>query len=385
MIYTQSDLRGRINAGIQGKIDMLVSPQDTMNETVREVLSEVSLRSTRRRASLTPNLFSHEYEYSCPTDLMSHKIIDIPAQAKRADGEFTFVPSEQFRRSPRIGDISIDDFNGTRVLLINSATPDDSTQIVSLEAVDTGPADWTALGDATNVEANSDDFVSGNASIEYDIGSGATTTAGLYVDGATAVDLSEYISHSASVFVYARITSTTNITNFKLRLGQSASAYNEFTVTTANDGTAFANGWNLLRFDLTSPSATGSPNTTSIDYVALYMTKTAGKINEAGYMFNGLVAKKGKYAYIKYYSKYGWQTTGGTYIENSTDASDLLNADTDEFDLFVKKGRVIAANETDLQEGQIERLKKDYTLAVKAYEMNAPAEDKAMVSTYYDY
>ena len=385
MIYTQSDLKTRINAGIQGKIDMLVSPQDTMNEAAREVLTEVSLRSTRRKSTLTPNLFNEVYEYTCPTDLMGNKIIDIPAQAQRADGEFTFVPSEQFRRAPRVGDISIDDFNGTRILLINSATSDDSSSIVSLEEVDTGPADWTALGDATNIEANSDDYVRGNASIEFDIGSGATTTAGIYVDGASAVDLSEYISHSASVFVYARITSTTNITNFKLRLGQSASAYNEFTATTTNDGTAFAAGWNLIRFDLTSPTATGSPNTTSIDYVALYMTKTAGKINEAGYMFNGLIAKKGKYANIKYYSKYPWQSSTGTYKENSTDASDFLNADTDEFDLIVKKGRVIAAGETDLSEGQIDRLKKEYANAVAAYKLTSPAEDKAMVSTYYDY
>lgn len=385
MIYTQSDLRGRINAKIQGKIDMLVSPQDTMNEAVREVLSEIRLRSTRRKASLTPNLFSQQYEYACPSDLMGPAIIDVPAQAKRADGEFTLVPSEQFRRYPQVGDIAIEDFNGTRLLLINSAVEDDTTEITTTEVVDTGPADWTALGDATNVAADTDDYVTGNGSIEFDIGSGATTTAGISLTGMDSVDLDDYIGHAASIFTHARITSTTNLTNFKLRLGQDASNYYEYTATARNDGTAFATGWNLLRFDLTSVSTTGSPTSTGIDYATLYMTKTAAKINEAGYMFNGLFAKKGKYHDVMYYSKYGWQSSAGTYKENSTDASDLLNADTDEFDLFVKKGRVIAGVEVDLPENQIERLKKEYEDARANYQMKNPSEDKINVSTYHYY
>lgn len=386
MSYTQSDLRGRINSKIQGKIDMLISPQDTMNTAVREVLTDVSLRSTKRKATLTPNLFSFFYEYQCPSDLKGYAIIDIPAQAKREDGEFNLVPSEQFRRNAKPGDIAVEDFNGTRLLLINSQVTDYTSTIVSTDDVDIGSVSWTAVGDATNVEQNTDDYVRGSGSIEFDIGSGATTTAGISIASFEAVDLDDYIGHTASAFVQARITSTTNITNYKLRLGQDASNYYEYTATTKNDGTAFSTGWNELRFDLTTPTTTtGSPSSLNVDYCALYMTKTTGKINENGYMFNGLLVKKGKYHNVMYYTKYGWKTSAGTYIENSTDATDILIADTDEFDLITKKGAVIAADELDFPDNEIARKEKEYSNALNQYKLLNPSEEKVIVSTYHEY
>lgn len=386
MSYTQSDLRGRINSKIQGKIDMLISPQDTMNSAVREVLTDVSLRSTRRKATLTPNLFSFFYEYQCPSDLKGYAIVDIPAQAKREDGEFTMVPSEQFRRNPHPGDISIEDFNGTRLLLINSQTTDYTSTIVSTDDVDVGSVSWAAFGDATGVDQNTDDYVRGSGSIEFDIDASGGTTAGILISGFNTIDLDDYIGHTASVFVQARITSATNITNYKLRLGQDSSNYYEYTVTARNDGTAFATGWNELRFDVLTPTTTvGSPTATGINYVALYMTKTTGKINENGYMFNGLLAKKGRYHDVMYYSKYGWKTSAGTYIENSTDGSDILIADTDEFDLVVKKGEVIAADELSFPENEIARKEKKYNDALAQYKLNNPSQEKITVSTYWEY
>lgn len=385
MFYTQADFQDRINSKIQGKIDMLVSPQNTMNEAVREVKNEIKLRSARRKTSLVPNLIQDFYEYTCPTDLDGYSIIDIPAQAKRSDGEFTFVPSEQFRRSPRVGDISVDDFNGVRVLLIDSKVEDFSNDFTSLESVSQGSASWAAFGDAENIAANSDDYVRGNASISYDIDASGGTTAGIDIDGISAQDLSDFIGHPASVFVQARLTSATNVTNFKLRLGQSSSAYYEFTVTTRNDGTSFDEGWNELRFDLSSSTTVGSPTTTNIDYVALYMTKDVAKVSEDGYMFNGITARKGKYHDVKYYSKYGWQSSAGAYKENSTDVTDVLVADTDEFDLFVKKGRVIAADEVELNENQIRRLEKEYEAAKQNYMLKNTSEEKAVISSYHTY
>lgn len=386
MSYTQADLRDRINAGIQGKIDMLVSPTNTMNEAVREVKTELRIRSGRRKTSLVPNLIRNFYEYQCPTDLESQGIIDIPAQAKRADGEFNLVPSEQFRRSPSLGDIAIDDYNGIRVLLINSKTDESSNDFVSMEQVDLGPASWILFGDAENVAANTDDYVRGNGSIEYDISSAGGTTAGIQIDGINTADLTDFINHPASAFIQARLTSATDVTNIKLRLGQSSSAYYEYTVTARNDGTAFSTGWNELRFDLATPSATvGSPTTTGIDYVVAYMTKATTKISEAGYMFNGLIIKKGKYHDVKYYSKYGWKTSAGVYIENSTDVTDILLADTDEFDLFVKKGRALAAEEVELNQSQTDDRVRAYEKARAQYMLRNPSEDKVNISSYHSY
>ncbi len=382
-IYTQSDLQSGMNRGIQGKQDILADPEETMNEAVREVLNEVRIRSTRRQQALVPNLMNGKFEYAVLTDLHSDDIIDIPPNALRADREFTLVPSEQFARDPKVGDIAINDYNGIRSLLVFSAVDDNSVTIDPAAVVSS--SEWRAFGDATNVDSTTDDSVKGDTSITYDINAVGGTTAGIYNDSVMPADLSEYIRHPANVFTYARVTSPTNLTNFKLRLGSSASDYYEFTVTARNDGTAIIAGWNPLCFDLSTPTTTGSPDVTAITYAALFMTKTAAKISEDGYMFNLLEARRGKYANVLYYSKYGWQSSAGVYKENSTDASDLLVADTDEFDLFVKKARCIAADECDLPDNQIAHLTKKYLDAMATYMLKNPSEDKTVVSNYYTY
>ena len=44
-IYTRAQYKSRINAGIHGKIGMLVSDEDTMNEAARQVVADAHLRS----------------------------------------------------------------------------------------------------------------------------------------------------------------------------------------------------------------------------------------------------------------------------------------------------------------------------------------------------
>jgi hypothetical protein len=41
-------------------------------------------------------LYNGIFEYNCPSDLKANKIIDIPAQARRHDGEFSLTTPEEF-------------------------------------------------------------------------------------------------------------------------------------------------------------------------------------------------------------------------------------------------------------------------------------------------
>jgi hypothetical protein len=380
-MYTQSDFKSRVNGGIQGKVDMLISVQDTLNEAVRTVKNELKFRTHKRRAELVPNLFSEIYEYTCPSDLEGLSIIDIPAQATREDGEFNLVPPEQFRRDRKKGDISIDDYNGSRVLLIDSSVIDWTSKFISTTSIN----DWTAFGDGENLELNSYNYISPSASIEFDINSAGGTTAGIYADNFGTKDLSEYINSDGAVFVNVRLTSATNVTNLKLRLGTSSGAYHEFTATTQNDGTVFQNGWNTVRFSMLSPTTTGAPDTSDIQYVAIYMTKTAGKVSEQGYLINGMTAKRGKHHNIHYYTKYGWKDTSGAYKQNSTTSTDYILADEDEYDIFVAKARMLSAIELDFQEVNVARLGKQYSDAVERYKILNPSEEKTIISSYYRY
>lgn len=392
MAYTQADLQSSINRGIQGKSGLLIDIQDTMNEVVRELKTEVRLRSSKRSAALIPNLLSGIGQYFCPADLEGRGIVDVPSQAKRYDGEFNLVPYEQFSRAAKRGDIAIHDADRIRSLWIRSVTPDESVTIDPLSSLSPGTGTWATFGDAINLAANSDDYVKGSASLEFDINGSAGTMAGIVLAAGATEDLSGYIGHSAIFPVNARVTSPTGITNYKLRLGTNSSNYFEFTVTTRLDGTAFLAGWNPLGFSGTSYTTTGTPDATDVTYRVLFMTKSTSKINEAGYMFNYLQARKGKYANVDYYSTYGWlDSVTGAYKANSISPLDILIADEDEFDLFVKKGRVLANAEADIPVGIsrtgkiINPLNDRYESAKANYQQLNPDDTKLTITSYHDY
>lgn len=364
--------------GIRGKIGMISNQGDFINRVVREFRNDVALRSGKRKQQLTPNLFNGVYQYACPSDLADNRIIDIPAQAKRYDSSFGLVPVEQFNVNPQLGDIALDDFNGTRTLLIKSAVTTPELTIDPISSVD----DWVAFGDAENIELDSDDYIKNNASISFDISSAGGTTAGVQNSAISSFDLTDYLGGNSSIFVWVKINSTTNLTNYILRIGSSSGNYYQKTVTTRSDGNAFENGWNLLRFDLTNLTETGTVTDTAITYAAVYMTKTAGKISETDYKFNNLVLMRGVIHNILYYSKYGWQTSAGAYLQNSTDSLDLVVADDTEYEMIVKKGIHLGMKLTNFEMGEIEDAKNDYKEAVSQYTANNPDESQIMISTY---
>lgn len=381
MSYTRANLKDSVNKRIHGKKDMLLDINDTLNTSVRNVISDIDLRSTRRRANISPKLFTGIYDYACPTDLKGYKIIDVPAQVKRA-GEWFLVPSEEFDRKKQTDMVAIDDYNGIRVLRIAANIDDDNIAISTLDSLIAGGGTWTAFGDAESLVADTDDYVTENGSLKFNISSAGGTTAGIQNTGLNSIDITDYLGGNSSIFVWHKINSATNITNYILRIGNDASNYYSKTITTKHDGTAFEAGWNLLRFDLTSLSETGSVSDTAIDYVAVYMTKTAGKVSESDYKFDYLVLKRGEIHRIVYYSKYGWKTSGGTYIENSTDDSDVLNVDTDEFEILVEKGVEDAALEIDDEKTSIMAGNR-YKDKKAKYELENFSEAKIMTSEYY--
>lgn len=382
MIYTRAQFLSDINADIHGKIGMISSPEDLVNRVVREVNNDIALRSLRRKQTLTPDLVPGIFQYACPDDLRDNRIIDIPAQAKRQDGSFGLIPVEQFNTNPQRGEIAIDDYNGVRILMINSDIDTESIPVSTLETTTSGGGNWTAVGDAINVRNDGDDYIKGNGSVAFDIGSGATTTAGIENIGLNQFDISDFLGGHSSVFVWQRISSITNLTSFTLKIGSSSANYYSKTVTTRNDGTAFQVGWNLLRFPLVSLTEIGTVVDTAIDFASLYMTKTTGKINETDYKVNWMMIMKGVIHDVLYYSKYGWQTSSGTYIENSTDDSDFLVADTSEYDLLVKHAKRRAMRLTNFDLSDIQDADAEYADALVIYGAQNPDESQLMVSTY---
>lgn len=380
-VYTQSTLKSDVNAKIKGKIGVLIDFQSTLNQGVRQVLSDLDLLTTRRRTALTPNLFSGLFEYAAPTDLKGYGIITVQNQKWTKTPFWKLVPYEEFMRRQENSTLAISDYDFIKKLYIKSELSDTKTTLSNLDSLTSGGGTWGSFGDAENVEAGIDNYVEGSGSIKFDISSAGGTTCGIVNSTLTQVDLSDYFNGDGNCIVWAYITSTTNLTNFILRIGNDASNYYTKTVTAQADGTAFVNGWNLLNFNLATFTTTGTVTDTAMDYCAIYFTKTAGKVSETGYRFDNILFRRGEINNLYYYSGYGWQSSGGTYKVNSTLTSDLLNAGEEEYELIKCKCAELAAEEVD-EEKVAEKEGLRYKQLKKSYEMGHPSEALQIITTY---
>jgi|SRR5581483_5683851 len=394
--YSYTTLKGAINSRLHSKLGLLPDARTSINNSVLRAWSLIDLRSSKRRATLAPNLFQDVYQYTCPTDLKGLGIISLQRQTDDRPKTETFdlTTEDEFDRRKTLNEglVAFTDRDFTRKLLVSQII-DDKTLIVStLDSTTAGGGTWAVNGDATNLIADSDNFVKSNGSLKFDLNSGGTT-AGLQNSTLNTFDITDY-KNQGSVFVWVYITTTSGVTNFILRLGSSTSNYYSQTVTTTSEGLAFQAGWNLLRFDLNGATQTGTVTKTACNYVNLYMTKTAGKAADTDYRFDHLMIKRGKFYNLIYYSKYPWQTAAGVYIENSTADGDLLNVDTDEYNIILE----VCVEDLGLEA----RESGDSTIAqnrlgtplgtlpfrpglISNYQMKYPSEALLMITTVHDF
>jgi hypothetical protein len=382
--YTQSQLLADVNSKIKGKSGILTDTQSILNQGVREVLADLDLLTTRRRVPMIPGLFNGIFEYAAPSDLKGYSIISIQNQKWDKSKFWSLVPYEQFLRRQDMDTIAVSDYDGFRKILANCNVVDNKITLANLDTIASGGGTWGIFGDAENLDVGSDNYIEGLAGLKFDISSAGGTTAGIVNSTLKQIDLSAYFKGDGNAVVYTYITSSTNLTNFIIRVGSDASNYYTKTVTSQSDGTAFVNGWNILNFNLSTFTTVGTPVITATDYCALYMTKTSGKISEVGYRFDALTFRRGEINNLYYYSGFGWQSSTGTYKVNSTASSDILNAGEEEYQLILAKCAELAADDAD-EEKVSEKQAKKYAQLRKIYKANNPSEALNMISTVADF
>lgn len=397
MIYTYSDLKNAVQDMGRKTLSSLTQQRPLFNRAVREVWADVDIRTSKRRASLAPALFQDVYEYAKPTDMKGLGLIDLMPLLGRPDGwrgEFNLTSPEEFDRLKRThrNMVAIYDADGVGKLLV-SAQIKNPTE-VTLHDMESLSADGTWTGDGTGVltaslETDADQHTEGNRSIKFNVEASQTAAAIENLSGMTPIDLTDYPDNQIFVWVYIPITSASELaklTTITLRWGSGSGAYYQRAVTTNNWGTAFKSGWNLLRFDWDSSiSTTGSPDIENIDFLRLGFTFSSGLTSiGSGFRVDQIIARAGEVHEVVYYSKYPWESSAGTRIENSTADTDYLVADTDEIDLISKRLDYLIAR-ANKQRDDVRDAKKDYDDAVVAYHLKYPSERKQLTSEYHHF
>lgn len=387
-MYTLGEFKIQLDQEIQNKLGMLKNQAQPINTAVNLVSNVYhDMQSLIRRVSLVPQLFEDVYRYGPLDDLKNYKIIDIPKQGEREVGEFNLTSAEEFwiDKDKYFNVAAVERFNNMVTLLVKSHIDDKELMISTLDDVTAGGGTWNGYADGVNVAQDTFRFLRGNAGLAFDINSSGGTEAGIENTALDAFDISEYTSNG-SLFVWHYIVNTNNINDYKVQIGDDNANYHEITTTTQHTGNQFVDGWNLLRFDFAKKTTVGTPSNTSTQFVRLFMTKNASKTNEKGYVFDWLTLKLGRPHYVKYYSKYPWQdgNTGARKSKADND-SDILIADEDEFQMYLKEAIVHAMPHTDATPDEIRNAQSVRDATLQLLKSEKPSESQPVTITYQDY
>ena len=199
---------------------------------------------------------------------------------------------------------------------------------------------WSASGTASNLQVNTSTSINNAPALQFDLATGAG-----YITNSTmnSIDLSNQANLS-TVFFMVFINPASSISSVDIRFGSDSSNYWEKTgITTNYQGESFVNGWNTIGVDWTDLTAVGSPSSSTVDYTRLGVTST---VDVAGVQMAQLWSKMGVLMNISYYSKYLFSSNVGTWKETTTDDSDIINLDTESYNLYLYQVALCAVQQS---------------------------------------
>ncbi len=305
---------------------------------------DVDPQETKRIASIG-QVFNSVFDYSTPVDLKGNRVIDIFPQVDR---QVTDIYRQDFNQDFDVAkQFSLQDqftilFNGmVKTIRISAPTLTPPTVLNDASTI-SGNGTWAATTSASNLSVDNINSIDGGGALQFDLAALGSTG---YLENSTfsPVDLSS-MEGQGTLFLWVYLPTASVFTNVILRWGSSSSAYYTYTATTTQANTVFQTGWNLLAFPWASATTVGSPDSSAIDY--LRVTWTYNGTAQTGVHLDTVSASMGTLLNIEYYSKYLFRdVTTGAFQEQVSSDTNLINLDTETFDLLTYKVCNLAAQQ----------------------------------------
>jgi hypothetical protein len=385
MAYNIQELKNDLEGVLHGTtLNQITNLNGVINRSARQLLLDIDPQETKRTVEFVNPLFNTIYDYPIAPDVKGNKIIDIFPQVQRLPWDvwtqaynqaFDIVKANVFS----LANMFTMNFNTSlKTLRVNCPLLNPPIIINNADNI-TDNGTWAVGGTASNLSVNNTNYAQGAGSLQFDI----TTGAG-WVENSTMVpvNLMEVIDQS-SLFEWVYIPTGANLTSVELRWGSSSSDYYTSTVTQNQQGTAFVNGWNQQEHIWANATIVGSPNALAIDYLRVTLNVTA---NMAACKVNGVNSILGKILSYEYYSKYLFRdSTTGAYQETVTDDSNLINLDTESYNLLFNLVAYYAAQQQQGIDSSYDGMlfKTEYDKGVIRYKSMYKSEVQKPQSIYY--
>lgn len=385
MSYSVQTLKNDLSGVLHGTTTNQIQNLDgIINRAARTLLLDLDPQETKRMVEFVNPIFNSVYDYPIAADVKGNKIIDIYPQVQRIPQDiWTQAYNQAFDVAKQnifsTKNMFTINFNTSlKTIRINAPFLNAPVVINQLEGIALNGT-WAVGGTATNLSVNNTNFAQGSGALQFDVTSGAA-----YLENSTmtAVDLST-VENQSSLFTWVYVPTGTTLTSVNLRWGSSSSDYYTRTVTQTQQGTAFVNGWNLCQFQWSGSTSSGTPDSSAIDYARITLNVTG---TMTGCLLNGLDSILGTILSYEYYSKYLFRdSTTGAFQETVTDDSNLINLDTESYNLLFNQVAFLAAQQQQGSDSVYDGLlfKREYDLGVIRYKSMYKSELQKPQSIYY--
>jgi len=362
-------------------INQIANINGLHNRTARALINDIDPIETVKKVLTTTPLFNQVWDYACPADLKGNRIIDISPQYCRYPGQ---IISQTFNQPFDIdrnlcaapSEFTIQWNNQVKTIRINDTSLPSGIVLDTCDAVNT----WTTGGTASNLTENNLNYANGSGSLCFNV----TTGTGFISETLPEqIDMSSQLNQ-ASLFYYLYLPLGSSLTSTEIRWGSSSSDYYSCISTATNEGNAFATGWNLIRGDWVNATVVGTPVDTAINYLYIGVTVSA---NLTGVCVDNIVSNMGLYRTIEYYSKYMFRNANtGVFQETTTNTSDLINLDTDSYNLYFNLLAFYAAQQLqglDAMFYDANFFKGEYEAGKAKYAARQPSQVQKVRQNYY--
>mgnify|MGYP007100080594 CR=1 FL=1 len=355
-MFTVSQFNTKVTGKLHGTtLNKITDVKGKIGEAADNMLLRVFPLTTIRRARIENAIYDKVTSYVINQDVQGNDgIIDIrPVGGERSDQDYTDG------RFPRDFDIkkekntmAIEVINGVKTLRLSKPLNARTTLFEANSLTLDGTV--TASGDASNLTVDELDYISGNASLRFDL-DGLTGTGNVEITLSSAIDLST-MEDIGALFNWLKFPTVSRLTSYTLRWGSSSGAYWYKTVTAPHDRSAFEDEiWSLMRYDWKDATQVGTPDASAITYLEVIVNYTVGTALTA-VRLDSFTAAIGEAWEIVYYSNcYFTDTTGATWKNTPTADSDIIMLDPEAINILIYEfGKVI------IQEAKGKNMKADF-------------------------
>ena len=341
MSYTiqtaKNDLQGVLHGTTLSQITNL---NGVFNRAARQLLLDVDPQETKRTVEFVNPIFNGVFDYPIAADLKGNAIIDIRPQVRRLPVDtWTQAYNQAFDIAKQniwnLGDMFTMNFNtGLKTLRVNAPYLNAPTIINSADSI-TSNGTWSLSGSfMSGLAVDNVNFVQGSGSLQFTLGAGGQT--GSIVNSTMAAVNLTTVQNQASFFFWVYIPDYTVVASLGFDVGlNNTNFWTKSGITTNQQGTAFVNGWNLIQVNWNQLSQVGSPSISNIKFVSVDFVTNSPVSTAQVFRIDSIESILGSILEYEYYSKYLFRdATTGAFQETVTDDSNLINLDTESYNLL---------------------------------------------------